>query len=86
MSPTCVMSTDPNDPCCAAPKCTYDANLGKVPQPLPTFGQSTLSTSIVAPPTKPPNSGGTIIPLFNTAFTPAPPTVDPGKMAAGGKF
>ncbi|XP_076111945.1 uncharacterized protein LOC143080130 isoform X2 [Mytilus galloprovincialis] len=87
MSPTCVMSTDTNDPCCSAPKCTFDANLGRVPQPLPAFGQSALSYSVVSPNTGASQHNGygkTIIPLFNTAFTPAPPTVDPGKMSAGG--
>ena len=86
-SPTCVMTTDPNDPCCQAPKCTYDANLGRVPQPLPTFGKSSLSYSVVSPLTGmslQTGHGRTLIPLLNTAFTPAPPTVDPGKLSAGG--
>ena len=89
MSPTCVMSTDTNDPCCSAPKCTFDANLGRVPQPLPAFGQSALSYSVVSPNTGASQHNGygkTVIPLFNTAFTPAPPTVDPGKMSAGGWY
>lgn len=82
------MTTDPNDPCCQAPKCTYDANLGRVPQPLPTFGKSSLSYSVVSPQTgMSPLTGHGVssIPLEQvTAFTPAPPTVDPGKLSAGG--
>lgn len=88
MTPTCVLSTDPNDPCCRAPKCTYDANLGKVPQPVPTFGQAALTYSVVSPKTglEHHNYGQTYIPLIGTGFTPAPPTVNPGKIAAGGLY
>ncbi|XP_076111939.1 uncharacterized protein LOC143080127 isoform X2 [Mytilus galloprovincialis] len=87
MSPTCVMSTDLNDPCCTAPKCTFDANLGKVPQPLPTFGKSTLTYAVVSPQTGATQNQGFTnahIILKNTVNTPQPPTVDPGKLSAGG--
>ncbi|CAG2185497.1 COL6A [Mytilus edulis] len=88
MSPTCVMSTDLNDPCCTAPKCTFDANLGKVPQPLPTFGKSTLTYAVVSPQTGATQNQGFTnahIKLINTVPTPQPPTVDPGKLSAGGE-
>ncbi|KAK3591361.1 hypothetical protein CHS0354_040323 [Potamilus streckersoni] len=71
----CFMVTDPNDPCCQVPQCTYVPTPQPTPQPTPSRPHSPLppGVSTIAPPSQ--------VPTVAPSATPPPmpvPTAVPG--------
>ncbi|OWF53570.1 Cartilage matrix protein [Mizuhopecten yessoensis] len=75
---SCPMQTDPNDPCCQAPKCRYDPITGSTFIPIPAFQPAVQYHGLVRPPTvgelyNQMEYTGSVL-IFGTNLTPAPPT------------
>lgn len=73
------MEADPNDPCCRKPVCHYDPITGHTYIPIPAFAPAVTGKGVVEPPTSSDLLNNTqytaTVALFQTGFTPVPPTV-----------
>lgn len=76
---SCHMEADPNDPCCRKPVCHYDPITGHTYIPIPAFAPAVTGKGVVEPPTSSDLLNNTqytaTVALFQTGFTPVPPTV-----------
>ena len=76
---SCHIEADPNDPCCRKPVCQYDPSTGQTYVPIPAFAPAVTGKGVVEPPTSSDLLNNTqytaTVALFQTGFTPVPPTV-----------
>lgn len=87
---SCHLETDPNEPCCKAPVCSYDPFTGQTFVPIPQFQPAVTGSGQVRPPStgellNHQISGGSVT-LYPTGFTPQPPTAATGVSGGIGKL
>lgn len=83
------METDPNEPCCKAPVCSYDPFTGQTFVPIPQFQPAVTGNGQVKPPSigdlmKHSIDAGSVT-LYPTGLTPLPPTAATGISGGIGK-
>lgn len=87
---SCHMEADPNDPCCRKPVCHYDPITGQTYVPIPAFAPAVTGKGVVEPPTSSDLLNNTqytaTVALFQTGFTPVPPTVQSNITGGIGKW